>query len=105
MKRCATVMVLLAFTAFGAGKAAKPGKKPPPPPPAPLTAPSAKLAEAMGGNVDEQLRGASKFEIVRTSYIQGIRPKPDYAIGSDFQREGAWQELEEEDVAKVRAFF
>ena len=100
MKRYASVLILAAFAAAGAGKAPK---KPPPGPPPPLTAPSAKLADAMGGKVDEQLRGASRFEIARTSYAQGIRPKPQWAIGSDFQREADWQQLEAEQISKLRA--
>ena len=47
----------------------------------------------MGGNVAQMLVAATKFEIARTSYTQGIRPAADKAIGSDFQRESAWKEL------------
>lgn len=89
---------LLAFTATAAAKKGKTKKTPPPPPPA-LTAPSEKLGEAMGGKVAEMLVAATKFEIARTSYTQGIRPAADKAIGSDFQRESAWKELVKADVA------
>jgi hypothetical protein len=106
MKQAVALGCLLAFTAWGAGKKAPP-KAPPPPPPAPvvLKAPSEKLAEAMGGKVGEQLTAATKFEIARTSYEQGIRPKPEVAIGSDFQRLGAWQAMEKQEVEKLRAIF
>ena len=91
---------LLVFSAEAAGK--KP-KKPPPPPPAALTAPSEKLADAMGGKVGQLLVAATKFEIARTSYTQGIRPAADKAIGSDFQRETAWKELAKADIEKLHA--
>ena len=38
----------------------------------------------MGGKVAEMLVAATKVEIARTSYTQGIRPAADKAIGSDF---------------------
>ncbi len=91
---------LLAFSAFAAGKKAK--KAPPPPPPV-LTAPSEKLADAMGGKVAEMVVAATKVEVARTSYTQGIRPAADKAIGSDFQRESPWKELTKADVEALRA--
>lgn len=93
---------LLVFSAEAAGKRAK--KAPPPPPPV-LTAPSEKLADAMGSKAAEMLAAATKFEIARTSYTQGIRPAPDKAIGSDFQRESAWKELPKAEVEKFKAIF
>src|SRR5450432_2731908 len=104
MKQVAVLACLLAFTVSGAAKKAPPKSAPPPPPPAVLKAPSEKLAEAFGGKVGEQLTAASKFELARTSYEQGIRPKPEVAIGSDFQRLGAWQDLEKQEIEKLRAF-
>src|SRR4051812_33305842 len=102
MKGFVLAGVLLAFAAAAAPK--KPVKKAPPPPPPPaLTAPSEKLGEAMGGKVAEQLTSAVKVEIARTSYVQGIRPNPKLAIGSDFQREGEWAEVDKDNLAKLRA--
>lgn len=99
MKVFVAVGCLLAVTAFAGGKKKA---KPPPPPPAPLTAPSAKLSDAMGGKVAELMVAATKIEVARTSYTQGIRPDPAKAIGSDFQREGAWKELTPKDVEALR---
>lgn len=99
MKRLSVLGCLVALAAVGAPKKATP---PPAAPPA-LKAPSEKLAEALGGKVAEQLTKAAKIEIARTSYVQGIRPKPEVAIGSDFQRDGAWDPLDSQDVEKLRA--
>jgi hypothetical protein len=101
MRAPVLLLCLLAFSAAAAGK--KPKTKAPPPPPPALTAPSEKLGEAMGGKVAEMLVAATKFEIARTSYSQGIRPAADKAIGSDFQRESAWKELAKGDVEKLHA--
>ncbi len=91
---------LLVFSADAAGKKAK---RPPPAPPPVLTAPSEKLADAMGGKVAQMLVAATKFEIARTRYVQGIRPAADKAIGSDFERESAWKELAKPDIEKLHA--
>ena len=91
---------LLVFSAEAGGK--KRHKAPPPPPPV-LAAPSEKLGEAMGGKVAQMLIAATKFEIARTSYTQGIRPAADKAIGSDFQRESEWKELPVAEVARFKA--
>ncbi len=91
---------LFAFSSFAAGKKTK--KAPPPPPPV-LTAPSEKLAEAMGGKVAEMVVAATKVEVARTSYTRGIRPAADKAIGSDFQRESPWKELTKANVEALRA--
>jgi hypothetical protein len=96
-------VVLGCLLAFAAAAAPKKAKKEPPPPPPVLTEPSAKLAEAMGGKVAEQLTQAARFEVARTSYTQGIRPKADTAIGSDFQRESEWKELSKAEVEALRA--
>jgi hypothetical protein len=104
MRSAALLCCVVGLTVFAAGKKAPKAPPPPPPPPPVLKAPSEKLAEAMGGKVAEQLTHASKVEIARTSYVQGIRPKPELAIGSDFQREGAWQPLEGQEIEKLRAF-
>lgn len=88
--------------AFGASAAGKKTRKPPPPPPVPLTQPSAKLAEAMGTKAADLVVAATKWEVARTSYAQGIRPAADKAIGSDFQRETAWKELTPADLEKLK---
>ncbi len=98
MKRSAALVMFVSLAAFAAPKK----KKAPPPPPPPLTAPSPRLADAMGGKVAELIVAATKLEVARTSYTQGIRPDPARAIGSDFQREGAWKELKPAEADQLR---
>ncbi len=71
MRAPALLAWLLVVSADATGR--KPRKAPLPPPPA-LTAPSDKLVDAMGAKTAEMLVAATKVELARTSYSQGIRP-------------------------------
>ena len=86
------LFMLLAVPAFGAPRPKK--KKGPPPPPAPLTAPTAKVSEALGDTVLGSLTGATKVQAFRVSDSGGLRPDPAKAIASDFVRGAAGKELD-----------
>ena len=100
--RWLTACCLLAITAFGS--APKPrAKKGPPPPPAPLTAPTAKVSEALGDTVLSSMAGATKVQAFRVTDSGGLRPDPAKAILSDFVRGDAGKELDASTVAVLKS--
>lgn len=93
------LFVLLAVPAFGAGKK----KKGPPPPPPLLTAPTAKVTEALGDSVLGSVTGATKVQVFRVSDSGGLRPDPAKAIASDFVRGEAGKELDAKQLETLRS--
>lgn len=94
------LFALLAVPAFAAGKKKKKG---PPPPPPPLTAPTAKVSEALGDTVLGSVTGAAKVQVFRVSDSGGLRPDPAKAIASDFVRGTAGKELDPKQLETLRS--
>lgn len=93
-------MALLALSITTA--APKKKKAPPPPPPAP-TAPSEKLADAMGSKPVAVFESATQFTVYRVNGAPGVRPAPELAVGQDFERAGTGATLTAEQLKKLRA--
>jgi hypothetical protein len=92
----------IALLALSITTAAPKKKAPPPLPPVP-TAPSEKLAEAMGTKPVAVLESATQFTVYRVNAAPGVRPAPELAVGQDFERAGAGAALTAEQLKKLRA--
>lgn len=93
------LIVLLPVLAVAAPKKKK---QAPPPPPPPVTAPTPGVTENLSDAVLSVLRDATKVQAFRAADSGGLRPDPAKAIGSDFVRGEAGNELSPADLEALR---
>lgn len=91
--------VLLALPALGAPKK----KKGPPPPPAVLTAPTPRVADALGSSVVGALAGATRAQVFKVSDSGGLRPDPARAIAAEFVRGEPGKELDSKMLEALKS--
>jgi hypothetical protein len=101
VRRACWLVVVVASVAF-AGPKAKPKKGPPPPPP-PVTAPTAKVSEALGDTVLASIANATKVQVFRVGDAGGLRPDPAKAIASEFVRGAPGLALDAKGLEALRS--
>ncbi len=82
--------------------APKKGKPPPKPPPPPPTSPTAKVEENVSEKVLAVWTNATKVQAWRVASAGGLRPDPTKAIGTEWTRELAGQELGPKELETLR---
>lgn len=95
------LLAVVALELLGAGK--KKAPPPPKPPPPVLTAPTPKVADAIGEKTAGMLTGATKVMLYRAGGLPGVRPNPSLAVGVDFERQGLGRELTEGELKRFKA--
>jgi hypothetical protein len=100
LRSVAALSLVLVVIPTGAAAKKKAAAKPPP---SALTAPTAKLTEAITEKTSAMLGGATKVTLFRVQGQPGVRPNPQLAVGVDFERVGAGRELNEGELRRFKA--